>query len=186
MRCSPGHAAAGRLARIVAPAAEHAGRVLVGEIAFDMHDVADDAVGHHALEFAHRREAALVIAQRERHAGLGGGGNRDRRLGARQGQRLFRPDRLAGGGDLGNLLDMQRMRRGEKNRLHAGVGDGRVKVARQLEALGGGEIADPIGLHADAADEAQALALALRRFDDVLAPASEADNGGVDHGAGLG
>ena len=60
----------GDSARIVAPAAEHARRVLVGEIAFDMQHLADGAVGHHALELAHRGKAALVVAERERHAGL--------------------------------------------------------------------------------------------------------------------
>ena len=84
----------------------------------------------------------------------------------------------------GNLLDMQRMRRRQEHRLHARVGDRLLEIGRQLEALGGGEIAHQIGLLADAADEAQALALALHGFDDVLAPASEADDGGVDHGEG--
>ena len=40
------------------------------KLRFDVHHLADDAVGDHALEFAHRREAALVVAEREHHAGL--------------------------------------------------------------------------------------------------------------------
>jgi hypothetical protein len=77
---------------------------------------------------------------------------------------------------------MQGMRRREENGLHLAVGDRICKFRRQLEALGGREIANQIRLLAHAADDMQALALALHRFDDRLAPASEADNGGVDHG----
>ena len=113
----------GDFTRVVAPAAFHAGRVLVGEIAFDMHHLADGAVGHHALELAHRGKAALVVAEREGHAGLLRGGDGARGLGAREGQRLLGPDRLAGRRHRGNLLNVQRMRRGQKHRLHARIGD---------------------------------------------------------------
>src|SRR5471030_1892582 len=80
---------------------------------------------------------------------------------------------------------MQGMRRGKEHRLHARVGNGLVEIRRELEALGGREIAHQIGLLADSTDEMQALALALHGFDDVLAPASEANNGGIDHGLWL-
>ena len=183
MICRPGagHAAAGRLARVVAPAAFHAGRMLVGEIAFDMHHLADNAVGHHALELAHRGKAALVVAEREGHAGLLRGGDGARGFRARERQRLLAPDRLAGRRHRGNLLDVQRMRRCQEHRLHARIGDRFLETGGEFEAFRLGEIGDQLGLLAHPADEMQALALALHGFDDVLAPASEADHGGVDH-----
>ena len=96
MQPGAGHAAAGRFARVVAPAAFHPRRVLVGEMAFDVQHLADRAAGHHPLELAHRREAALIVAEAERHAGLGAGGNGACRFRARERQRLFAPHRLAG------------------------------------------------------------------------------------------
>ena len=47
----------------------------------------------------------------------------------------------------------------------------------QFETVGLGEIGNERGLFAHAADEPQALALALHRFDDGFAPAPEADDG---------
>src|ERR1700693_3786041 len=78
------------------------------------------------------------------------------------------------------------MLRCQEHRRHARIGDGGGKLRAQLEAVRFGETAELFGLFADAAREAQALALALHRFDYPLAPASEADNGGVDHCRGLG
>src|SRR5580704_4092639 len=45
------------------------------------------------------------------------------------------------------------------------------------------KIGNELGLFAHAANKAQALALALHRFDDGFAPASQPDDGGVDHRA---
>ena len=63
----------------------------------------------------------------------------------------------------------------------ARIGDRFVEVGRQLEALAGCEVRYLLGLLADAADDAQAAALALHGFDDALAPAAKADHGGVNH-----
>ena len=99
----------------------------------------------------------------------------------RQRQRLLAPHRLARRGDGADLRDMQRMRRRQEYRLHARIG-GRVgKVRTQLETVGFGEIGNELGLFAHAANEPQPPILALHRFDDGFAPASEADDGGVDH-----
>ena len=73
------------------------------------------------------------------------------------------------------------MRRRQEHRLDARVGDGFLEIGRQFEALGGCEIAHELGLLADAADDAQALAFALHGFDDALAPAAKADHRGVNH-----
>ena len=51
-----------------------------------------------------------------------------------------------------------------------------------LKPVRPGEIGKLLRLLADAADKAQPLALALRRFDDAFAPAAESDHSGVDHG----
>jgi len=58
--------------------------MLVAEIGFDMHDLADRAAGHHTLELAHRREAALVIAEGERHIRFADGGDGALHLGTRR------------------------------------------------------------------------------------------------------
>ena len=73
------------------------------------------------------------------------------------------------------------MRRRQKHAPDARIGDRLVEIAREFEALAGCEIRDLLGLLADAADDAQAAALALHALDDALAPAAKADHGGVNH-----
>ena len=61
------------------------------------------------------------------------------------------------------------------------IGDGVGEFRAQFETVGLGEIGNELGLFAHAANKAQALALALHRFDDGFAPASQPDDGGIDH-----
>src|SRR5262245_31194781 len=77
---------------------------------------------------------------------------------------------------------MERMRRRQEHGLDARVGDHLGQFGAELETVAGREIASELRLLAHAADEAQPLALALRSFDDRLAPAPEANNCGIDHG----
>jgi len=77
---------------------------------------------------------------------------------------------------------MQGMRGGEKNSSHAGIGHCRLELGGQFKAFGSGKIANEFGLLADAADDAQALAFALHRLDDIFSPSAKADYGGIDHG----
>jgi hypothetical protein len=51
----------------------------------------------------------------------------------------------------------------------------------QFEAPGRGEFANQLGLSADSANEAQALAFALHRLDDIFSPSAKADYGGIYH-----
>ena len=102
-----------------------------------------------------------------------------------QRQRLLAPHRLARARDGLDLRHVQRMRRRQENRLHGGVGDGVGEVGGEAEAVLRGEGAHVVGLLADAVDEAQLLALALDGRHQRLSPASEPDDGGVDHVANV-
>ena len=135
----------------------------------------------HALEFAHRGKAALVVAAAERDIGRTHRG--DRALGFRAGerQRLLAPDRLAGGRHHADLLDMQRMRRGEHNGLHFRVGDRVFEVGGQPEAMLRRQVAREFGLLGHAVHDAQAAAFALNRTEYGLAPAAQTDHGCIDH-----
>ena len=176
-----GHAETRRLARIVAPAARNAGRMVVGEMPLDMQDLAERAAVHQRLQFAHRREAALVVAGAERYARLVAGLDRARGLRARQRQRLLAPHRLAGAGDRGHLLHVQRMRRRQKDRLHLRILDRVRELGGEPEAVLLREVAHLVRLLAHAMHEAQARALALHRPDERFAPAAEADDRRIDH-----
>ena len=140
-------------------------------------------LGDDALELAHGSKAALVVAEAKHDLGLGHRGDGAFGFGARQRQRLLAPHRLACCRNRADLLDMQRMRRRQEHRLHARIGDGIGKFGAQFKAVGLGEIGDELGLFAHAANEPQAFALALHRFDDGFAPASQPDDGCVDHRA---
>src|SRR5262249_41514680 len=111
-------------------------------------------------------------------------GGRDGALGlrARKSQRFFAPDRFTCRRDRGNLPNMQGMRGGEKNSLDAGIRHCRRKLGGQFKAFGGGKIANELGLLADAAEDAQALAFALDRLDDIFSPSAKADYSSIDHG----
>ena len=85
MQAGPGHAAARRLAWIVAPAPFHTGRMLIAEIALDMKNFAQCAVCDGALELTHARKAAFVVAEGEGHTSLDAGG--DSALGLDPGER---------------------------------------------------------------------------------------------------
>ena len=147
----------------------------------DMQDLADRAQLDDALELAHGGKAALVVAGAERHAGRLHRLNRALRLGAGQRQRLLAPDRLAGRGHFPDLLDVQGMRRRQQDRLHLWIGDRIVKLARQPETVARRQFARRLRFFADAMHDAQALALALDRIENGLAPAPQTDHGYLNH-----
>src|SRR4051812_47669480 len=97
MQAGAGEAAAGGFLWIVAPAAaDHARRMLVGEMRLNMEHVADFTALDHALQLAHRGIAALVVAAAEHNAGLAARGDRAGGILPGQRQRLLAPDRLFG------------------------------------------------------------------------------------------
>ena len=181
MQPRAGHAAARRLARVVAPAAFDARAVLVGEMAFDVQHVAERAGGNDVLELEHGGEGALAVAEAEHHAGAPAGGNRALGFGKRERQRLFAPHRLAGLRHRDHLVDVKRVGRRQHHRAHARIGDHIVELRRQFEAVLRRKRRHGVGLLAHAVHETQPRALALHRVDDRLAPAAEPDDGSLDH-----
>src|SRR5215469_18500684 len=96
VKTASGHAERWRLGGVVTPAiGEHAGRIFVGEMSFDVHDIAEHSPVHDALEFAHRWEATPVVTATERYAGIAARRDRPHSLRAAKRQRLFAPHRLA-------------------------------------------------------------------------------------------
>ena len=137
IRCRPApvRPPPGDFARIVAPAAGHARRMLVAEMRLDMQHLAERPVRHEALQFEHRRQSSACCCRAPnttpalRHAATARSASR-----ARQRQRLLAPHMLAGRRDRDDLLDMERMRRCQKHGLHARIGDRFGEVGRELEA----------------------------------------------------
>ena len=182
MQAGAGQAATWRLAWIVAPAALDAGRMLVAEIALDMKDVAKGAVRDNVLELPHAWKATFVVAEGKGDVGLGASRDSPFSIGAAKRQWLLAPYRFACLRYRAYLRDVQGMRCCQKNRLHARVRDRLFEFSRQFESLGRREFAHQLGLFADPANEAQALAFALHRLDDVFSPSAKADYGGIYHG----
>src|SRR5262245_291863 len=156
--------------------------MLVAEITLDMKDVAKQAVRDSTFELAHAWKATFVVAEGKGDAGLGAGGDSTFGIGSAKRQWFLAPYRFACRRHRAYLRDVQGMRRSQKNRLHARVGDGFFEFSGQFEALGGREFAHQFGLLADSANEAQALAFALHRLNDVFSPSAKADYGGIYHG----
>jgi hypothetical protein len=77
---------------------------------------------------------------------------------------------------------MQGVRCCEEDRFYLRIDDGVGKLGAELEPVCLGEIGELLRLFADAANKAQPLALALRRFDDAFAPAPKSHDGCIDHG----
>ena len=160
--------------------------MLVAEMPLDMDYVTDDAVPDDALEFAHRGEAAFIVAAAEDDAGLAA--CFDGALGVRtaQRQRLLAPDGFAGRGHRTHLINMQGMRRREKYGFDIWVGERVLRFCGEPKIMPAGEIACELRLLAHAMDEAQPRAFSLHGSDERLPPAPETDDGCVDHARGEG
>src|SRR5215475_13580505 len=156
--------------------------MLVAEIALDMEDVAKKAVRDSAFERALAWKATFVVAEGKGDARLGTCGDSTFSIGPAKRQWLLTPNRFARRRHRAYLGDVQGMRRCQKNRLHARIGDGLFEFGGQFEALGRREFAHQLGLFANCANEAQALAFALHRLDDVFSPSAKTDYGGIYHG----
>src|SRR5262245_45364803 len=128
--------------------------MLVAEITLDMKDVAKQAVRDSTFELAHAWKATFVVAEGKGDAGLGAGGDSTFGLRSAERQWFFAPYRFARRCYRGYLRNVQGMRRCQKNRLHARVGDGFFEFSGQFEALGGREFAHQLGLFGDSANEA--------------------------------
>jgi hypothetical protein len=81
-----------------------------------------------------------------------------------------------------NLPKVKGMRCSQKDRLHTGIGHNLFEFSGQFKAVSGRKIAHQLGLLADSADEAQAIAFALNSLDDIFSPSAEADHSSVYHG----
>src|SRR5205823_2682837 len=147
------HARAGCLPRVVAPATGDTRAVLVAEMSLDMQDVAEDAVSNAMPQLAHRRKAPLVVAEAEDDAGVAAGGNSTLGLAATESERLLAPDRFAGPRHCNDLVDVQRMRGREHDRLYTRIGDCIRKFRANLEAMCGSEPGNLPGLLAHTSDE---------------------------------
>ena len=161
----------------------HAGRMFVGEMAFDMQNLTERAGCRPDASVPASRETALVVAERERHAGLRTGG--DRALGLARGsapaafrttpacprRQPPRPARHAA-----NAAWPERSPRCRDRRATS------ANSVRQVRRSAAAKSAARVRVAVDAAHETQPRTLALNGLDDIAAPASEADHGGIDHG----
>lgn len=151
------------------------------EGALDVQEPPEPALLQHAADLLERRLVAPVESHREHASGLGARAHRSLRARLRQRERLLREDVLAGARRRDDLLGMLGVRRRQDDRVDAGIGERRSVVTGEGQAVPGRERAGLVGGARDAGREADPVGLALRAFDQVLAPAAEADDGGSDH-----
>jgi hypothetical protein len=144
-------------------------------------DFAELAVLDQPQKLAQRREEPFVGADSQHHPSLSAGIDRAHRVGLVQGQRLLAEDRLSCLCDGNDLVTVQRMRRRDRDRVDAAVGDHRGGLGDELKSVLGRKVAVRFGIAADRASEVEPIASALNRLDEGSAPAAEADDRGVDH-----
>ena len=146
------------------------------EIAFDMQQLAEPAVGEHAGDLLQRRLKAPIVADGERNLVLGTGLHRGRRLRGRQSQRLLGEDMLARarGGD--DLLRMHGVWRGQYHRIDRRVGQHRLEARLDGNAMAAAEFLGACRRAGGAGDEPDQVAPALHAFDEVLAPIPHPDD----------
>ncbi len=184
MNAHGGHAGGGGVDRGGAPVGlRHRGELVVAEIRLDMHDRAERAGLHQALDLQHGRLVAALMADAELHPGGAAGG--DRALGIRAGerQRLLAEDVLAGAGRHRDLRGVQRVRRAQDDRIDRGIVQHVVPVGRERNAVLGGEGSlDVRGV--DGGDDAELVGI-RHAADHVLAPPAEAGDRGADHVSSL-
>ena len=124
MHAAPRHAARGTFFRIEAPVVRpepvNAG---AAKIAFDVQQLAQAAVGEHALDFLQRRLKPPVEADRERYFVVGAGLDDGIAVALVQRQRLFREDMLAGLRSGGDDFDALRVWRSDDDRVDLRIGE---------------------------------------------------------------
>ena len=98
-------------------------------------------------------------------------------------QRLFAKDMLAGRDGSLDLRAMQRMRRGEHDGFHLGVGQRIRVVGRQGDALFGAERARRVEVRLDGAHHADVRRRRAEHVEHFLAPPAHADEGDSDRPA---
>ena len=94
-------------------------------------------------------------------------------------ERLLAEDMLAGGRGRLDHGPVQRVRSDDDHGLDRWIGKHPCEIGRERQLVHGRELAHLLRRRVHAAHEADALALVLNRLGEILAPAAEADDGGV-------
>ena len=177
MDAGAGHPAARQLRSRVAPRAEEPPRVLVAGVAFDVHRLAEFARRDDTLHLLHVGPEPMVLAQApgprpdRRQASIArAASSRVNASGFSQNTGL----RASADGD--DLFGMQRVWRRQHHGLDPFVGQELGQRRRQGKAMTLSECRYGPDIATCAAHEAQAVALALDRLDEVLAPPAEAND----------
>jgi hypothetical protein len=149
-------------------------------VAFDVHRLAEFARRDDTPHLLHVGPEPIVLAERQHNAVPPACINCTGCIIAGQRKRLLAEYRLAcfGGGD--DLLGMQRVWGRQHHGLYGLVGQ-ELGQRRQRKAMTLSECRHRPDIATCAAYEAQAVALALDRPYEVLAPPAEANNASIDH-----
>src|SRR5688500_16787669 len=182
MQPRAGHAARGRFRRRIAPCARRVVRMFIAEMTFDMQDLAELARSRDTLQRLHRGPQTPVVPDREHDARATARLYHRRSVGDVERKRFLAEYLLAGGGRCFDHRAMQRMWGREDHGFDRGIAKYGAEVGTQWKTVFPGKFAQPIRRGVDAADKADALALALHGLDKILAPSAEADDRSVYHG----
>ena len=140
-----------------------------------MEDGPQFSAGNDLAQRLHRRPEASILTDRERNPGLTAGVEHLLGVRAVQRQRLFAEHVLACGGTGDDLGAMQRMRRGQENRIDRRIGQRGLEVVDQMQPMPSAELARALHRRFDRGREPQTI-ITGRGIDESSSPAAEADD----------
>ena len=155
-----------------------AGKPVVTVVAFRMHDGPKPTASDEVAQRADRGHQPEMLADADRDARAGAGGERGRGIRRGERERLFAIDVPA---CLGRGLDLHAVpavRRSQHDCLDRRIGEGLFIVRADRKLVLEGKFTRQIGFERNAAREADELG-ALRRLDEPPAPPAEPDDRGI-------
>ena len=150
-------------------------KLVVAEVGFDLVNPPQFAGVRPGQKVGDRRFPAPLVPHPENEARVATKPDGLLGAGLRQGQRLFAKHMLAGCDRGLDLLAMQRMRRGEHDGLHRGIGERIRVVRRQCDALFGANRARRLEVGLDGAHDADVRRRRAEHVQHLLAPPAHAD-----------
>jgi hypothetical protein len=143
---------------------------------------AERAVVDEPADLAQCGLVAPVVADAERHAGIGARARRSFGACGVEPERLLAEDVLACFRSRDDLLRVHRVRRGQHHRVYLGVGQRGFVAGKHSHAAARGELTRFFRRARRRRGELQVGAVGRHAAHQVLAPGAQPDDGGADHG----
>jgi hypothetical protein len=151
----------------------------VAEIRFNLQEAPEPSLHRHRQHLGNRRLEPPLMAHAENEAGITAQADGALGPGARERQRLFAEDMLAGAHDSRDLLLVQRMRRDEQHGIDCRICKDVAQALAHRNVMRGSEACGRGGVDLDGTSDLDGT-IAVESDGDLLPPPTQADEGYFD------